>query len=328
MERGATNVELRYHYSQKKKPMSIRAKNILFRADSSSKIGTGHIMRDLVLAERFKDANIIFATQALPGNINSKIEEKGYAIELLDTNDIEALDSLIKKRNISKVVIDHYAIDYAFEEELKIRNAGLKIMVVADCYERHCCDILLNHNIYADADRYTDLVPRYCKLQCGSKYTLLREEFIKAKNIQKNRDRKRTVFIAMGGLDHSNINIDILEVLKSFENIRVILVTTTANKNIENLQKYCNNKQWIELHINSNKIASLMQRSDFSIVTPSVTLNEVYFMELPFIAIKTAENQNEMYEFLKNKYLVLSKFNKSKLKTQISKILKKIGEIK
>ena len=50
-------------------------KNILIRADSSSTIGTGHIMRDLVLAKQFPDAHIIFATQDLPGNINHKIQE-------------------------------------------------------------------------------------------------------------------------------------------------------------------------------------------------------------------------------------------------------------
>ena len=44
--------------------------NILFRADSSSTIGTGHIMRDLVLATQYKDANITFVTQNLDGNIN------------------------------------------------------------------------------------------------------------------------------------------------------------------------------------------------------------------------------------------------------------------
>lgn len=52
--------------------------NILFRADSSSTIGTGHIMRDLVLAQQYPEANITFATQDLNGNINHKIIETGY----------------------------------------------------------------------------------------------------------------------------------------------------------------------------------------------------------------------------------------------------------
>ena len=46
-----------------------KIKNILFRADSSSIIGTGHIMRDLVLASQYKKANITFATQELQGNL-------------------------------------------------------------------------------------------------------------------------------------------------------------------------------------------------------------------------------------------------------------------
>ncbi len=49
--------------------------NILIRADSSSYIGTGHIMRDLVLAKKFLKDQIIFATQDLEGNINHKIKE-------------------------------------------------------------------------------------------------------------------------------------------------------------------------------------------------------------------------------------------------------------
>jgi len=48
-------------------------KNILFRADSSSTIGMGHIMRDLVLAEQYSDSNIIFVIQEPNGNINHKI---------------------------------------------------------------------------------------------------------------------------------------------------------------------------------------------------------------------------------------------------------------
>jgi hypothetical protein len=40
-----------------------RIMNILFRTDSSSTIGTGHIMRDLVLAQQYPNDNIIFATQ-------------------------------------------------------------------------------------------------------------------------------------------------------------------------------------------------------------------------------------------------------------------------
>ena len=167
--------------------------NILFRADSSSTIGTGHVMRDLVLAEQFKDTNITFATQKLDGNINHKIEEKNYAIEILNSNDIQELDTLIKKLVIDMIIIDHYKIDYSFEKQLKIENPILKIMVLDDTYEKHYCDVLLNHNISADPKRYKGLIPEYCELRCGSKYTLLRDEFLNNEN--QNTTKRSKIFI-------------------------------------------------------------------------------------------------------------------------------------
>jgi spore coat polysaccharide biosynthesis predicted glycosyltransferase SpsG len=124
--------------------------NILFRADSSSTIGTGHIMRDLVLAKQYRDANIIFATQNLDGNINHKIVEDGYNIEILKSNEIEEIDILVKKYNIDMIIIDHYGIDWRYEKELKIKNPTLFFLILDDTYERHYCDILINHNISAD----------------------------------------------------------------------------------------------------------------------------------------------------------------------------------
>ncbi|HEX5710240.1 MAG TPA: UDP-2,4-diacetamido-2,4,6-trideoxy-beta-L-altropyranose hydrolase [Sulfuricurvum sp.] len=296
--------------------------NILFRADSSSTIGTGHIMRDLVLAQQFKDANIIFATQNLPGNINHTIEEKRYDIELLDSNDIEEVIELIKKHAITTIIIDHYGIDYNYEKALK-EKTGVEIFVLDDTYEQHYCDILLNHNIYADIQKYKGLVPEYCELRCGAKYTLLRDEFIKQKIKESStQSHQKNVFIAMGGADHSNINIEILKVLASFAHVHAHVVTTTANAHLEELKKYVPSKPNITLHINTDQIAKLMHASDLAIVTPSVTLNEIFYMKLPFIAIKTAENQKEMYQYLaKNDYLVLEKFDPMELNNKLEKLI-------
>ena len=277
-------------------------------------------MRDLVLAKKFSKDQIIFATQDLEGNINHKIKESNYNIEILNNNNFEELNKLIKKLNIDMIIIDHYEINYNFEKKLKEQNSKLKIFVFDDTYEKHYCDILLNHNIYADEKKYRNLVPKDCELKCGTNYTLLREEFLEAKKQKqtiKKENRLKTLFIAMGGTDHKNLNITILKNIKIVckKNIKVNLVTTTANRNLEKLKRYCKDKEWINLHINSKEVANLMNQSDFAIITPSVTANEAYFLNLPFIAIKTAKNQKQMYKFLKrNNYFILKKFNESGLK--------------
>jgi len=301
--------------------------NILIRADSSSTIGTGHIMRDLVLAKQYKKETIIFATQNLSGNSNDKIQKAGYPIKILQSNSIQELNIVIKKLSINMLIIDHYGIDYKYEKQLKKHNPKLKILSFDDTYEKHYCDILLNHNIYANSKNYKHLVPKKCELRCGSQYTLLRDEFIQEKKKRKQQLQSNSfvinIFIAMGGADTAQLNIPILKILSKFNHIKVNLVTTSSNKNLHLLKNYCKKKPWISLHINSNKIAKFMRKSDFGIITPSVTANELYFMKVPFLAIKTADNQKEMYKFLKNtKYLIMDNFNAVRFKVKAKYLIK------
>jgi len=283
-----------------------KSKNILFRADSSSSIGLGHIMRDLVLASHYKDSNVIFATQDLEGNINQQILDNGYSVSILKSNDKKELVKLIKTLQIDLLVIDHYDIDYKIEKYIK-KKTDIKILSLDDTYQKHFCDILLNHNLGANSKRYKKLIEKDCELRCGSQYTLLRDEFIQEK-------KKKVIFIAMGGSDSHNLNSKILKVFNKVSNIQINIVTTTANKNLKELEQFVKNKQYIKLHINSNKIAKLMRKSDLAIVTPSVILNEIYYMDIPFIAIKIEDNQLELFNYLKkNQFNVLSKFNSKKL---------------
>ncbi len=290
--------------------------NILFRADSSSIIGTGHIMRDLVLASQYPNANITFATMELNGNLNHKIIEAGYKIELLKTNDFDELYELIKKLYIDMIIIDHYGIDYEFEKKLKVSNSNLKIFVFDDLYEKHHCDILLNHNIYADENKYKELVPQGCELRCGAKYTLLRDEFIEEK--KKTDVAKEAIFIGMGGADSANLSQKILEVLTPLTNQKINVVTTSVNPHIDSLQAFVAKHPNVELHIDSHKIAHLMNQSLLAIATPSVILNELFYLDIRFIAIQTADNQKYMVEFLKkNKFDILESLEVSKFKALI-----------
>lgn len=282
-------------------------------------------MRDLVLASQYKDSIITFATQNLKGNINEKIIEAGYTIHNLESNDKKELTKLIKVLKIDLLVIDHYKIDCKIEKYIKKKTA-VKILALDDTYKKHHCDILLNHNLGADKKKYLKLIPKKCKLKCGSKYTLLRDEFHKQKKKNyKKKDIRTSIFVAMGGIDSKNLNIKILKVLLKFKNIKINLITTNANKNLKKLKKFTQNKETVNLHINSKNIAKIMRKSDFAIITPSVTANETYFMELPFIAIQTASNQKDIFNYLeKLNALILNKFNASQLTNKIKKMLKKL----
>lgn len=285
--------------------------NLLVRADSSSQIGLGHIMRDLVLAQHYPDAAITFACQELAGNI---IDTIPYPVHILSTNAPEELIEYIVAHEINVVVFDHYGIDAAYEKQIK-EQTGVTILILDDTYQAHHCDILFNPNIYAKSERYTSLVPKHCDIQCA--HPLIREEFKRAK--QKPKPQTDTIFVSMGGSDPTNLSMHVLHALPA--HVPINLVTTTSNTHLGTLRNYADEYPNIRLHVNASNIAELMHESALAIITPSSIAHEVMFMELPFIAIQSADNQSEFVAYMKREgFLVMESFEQAQFKALLEKL--------
>jgi len=157
---------------------------------------------------------------------------------------------------------------------------------------------LLNHNIYAKAENYKDLVPEFSELRCGEEYTLIRKDFkkLKIKSRPINIDNP-VIFVSLGGSDVNNISLSVLKILSDFRGVSVNLATTSSNKNIDELVKFSKQYQHLNICIDCN-VAELMNNSDFAIITPSVTTYEAMYLNLPFLAIKTADNQRYVSDYL------------------------------
>ncbi len=273
--------------------------NILIRADSSSTLGLGHIKRDLVLAQHYPSDHILFACQDLPGHIIASIP---YPVHILHSHDPEELITLITHQLIDLVIFDHYGIDEAYEKAIKDR-CNVTILSFDDTYQRHHCDILLNHNISADPQRYKGLVPDHCELRCGKAYTLIREEFKTEKGLKP--EKIYDLFIALGGTDPTNTTLTVLKTLDP--NNRVCVVTTSGNPHLQALQNYIKDHPSIVLHLDSHEVARLMNMSRCAIVTPSVMVHEVLYLNIPFVAIQTAPNQQDMADYLQKEGLIVMK---------------------
>ncbi|MBE0496354.1 MAG: UDP-2,4-diacetamido-2,4,6-trideoxy-beta-L-altropyranose hydrolase [Campylobacterales bacterium] len=262
--------------------------SILFRCDSSYALGLGHMMRCLVLAKEYPKEAVHFACRDLDGNINSQIP---YPLHVVPSNEPEEIIKLILALHVEMLIIDHYGINYEAERKIK-EKTGVKILVLDDTYEKHCCDIVRNPNLCADASRYEGLVPSHCELQCG--IPLIREEFYREKACA--REKITDIFLAMGGADTANLSIPILNALP--KTLHVSVLTTSANKNLATLQAFVKTTPNVTLHVNSEEVAKLLHQSRFAIISPSTLVHEVLFMDVPFLAIKTAPNQADMVAYL------------------------------
>jgi UDP-2,4-diacetamido-2,4,6-trideoxy-beta-L-altropyranose hydrolase len=272
-------------------------KRLLFRADSSAAIGHGHIMRDLVLAKRFSEYEIAFATRKLKGDINHKIPYKIYDLK---SDKIQELIELINTLHVSLLIIDHY--DIGIEDEMLIKKmTEAKILVLDDTYKPHICDILLNHNICAEPSRYATLVPKECELWCGSKFTLYREEFYKEAQITRSR---RGILIALGGTDPLNLSAKIAKDIDP--SIPLTVISTSSNQNLKALQHYANDRGNCKVVVDTKEMAKLLNSCEVAIVSASTISQEALMLHVNIIAVKTADNQEEMARYLRaEKYDVL-----------------------
>ena len=258
----------------------------LVRADSSSKIGHGHIRRDLLLAKKFN--NISFASLRLEGDI---FDEINYPKFSLTSGEIDELCELIKDNKFELLIIDHYG--FSFEDERAIKEkTGVKILSFDDTYEKHFADYIL----YAQKAKYEGLVEKSCEVFCGSEFLLVRDEFYE--EAQVKREKIYDYAIILGGTDISGLSAKISEKLL-LKGLKTAVITTSGNKNLSALKEISSKNENFSLFVDSKNVAKLMNEAKMLIITASSLVNEAYVLGAKFKAICVADNQTEIFAWLK-----------------------------
>lgn len=302
--------------------------NFVFRVDSSYKIGSGHLMRCLVLANSLSKAGhqISFICRNHEGDISKSLIKSKFKLNLLDNNNLEpsydntnswlgvsqeqdALQTInyLKDSVCDWLIVDHYCIDKLWQKRL--RKYTNKILVIDDLANRaHDCDILVDSNyVKGYKTRYQDILNKSCLELLGPNYCFIAEEF---KN-HKLRSPKRTgevkkVLIYFGGVDQFNLTRKCIEAFSTnkLENIKLEVVVGAMNKDYENLKSIASKKKSIILHRSLPTLSKLMSSVDLSIGAGGVTTWERLFLGLPSIIIAIADNQIAGAEELsKNKFV-------------------------
>ncbi len=212
---------------------------IVFRADASLQIGTGHVVRCLTLAKalRASGAECTFLTRALDGHLADRIKAEGFACDLLPAPDGTAelptdpphafwagvpwqtdaaeCAAILQGRSVDWLVMDHYAFDHRWQSVL--RPCVSQIMVWDDLADRkHDCDLLLDQNLGTSAQDYDGLVPDTAHLLIGPKYAQLRGEFASQRAealVSRSNRRLQKILIAMGGVDQHDATGRLLDAL-------------------------------------------------------------------------------------------------------------------
>lgn len=305
---------------------------VLIRVDASAVIGSGHVMRCLNLADRFRSAEIsvVFACRNYPNNMIQLVRDRGYGcLQLEFANQDEYIsqkisddytkwlwvsqeqdaDDTIKVLVENKVkpdllVVDHYGLGVEWEKFLRLFVR--KIMVIDDIAREHECDYLLDQNYYTDVNqRYLDKVPSHCKLFLGPEYFLFSEQMLEqAKHVRKRTELKK-IFVFFGGADPKNYTLQVLQLAPIFLQLEFHVVVGVNNPNYLEVAQFCKQQDNCILHYNIDYMPRLINECDLGICAGGVNTWERILLRLPSIVYAVAENQVEICSVLNQIGLII-----------------------
>lgn len=210
---------------------------------------------------------------------------------------------------VDLLVVDHYSLDKQYEYQC--RKWARKILVLDDLADReHDCDILLDQTFGREANDYQLLTPSNCKILAGTKYALLREQFVDYVPVSLKRRANsssgiKRVLVSLGTMNIFNITTKALQALELHQEsalqIYVILGAKASFLNEVKTQIKAINAAGfhkVELHINVENMAEMMANADIAIGAGGTTSWERCALGLPTINIMLANNQQKISQEL------------------------------
>lgn len=295
---------------------------VAIRADASHRIGSGHIIRCVTLAERLRSrgAAIAFVCRELPGHYCGWLEDRGFAVARLPARpdfvdpeaaqdeyaamlgaslqgEIEQSDAaLAGLGKIDWLVVDHYGLVSPWYDVMRPRVG--RIMAIDDLANRSLdVELLLDQNFQTRPHRYLARVPASCVQLLGPSFALLRPDFRAAREGLKPRDGVvRRILIFLGGSDPENQTARVLDACKEAltPEVEVHVVVGQATPNRADLERRCAAMPRALLHVQAANMAELMSQADLMVGAAGSTTWERCCVGLPGILVSIAANQRDI----------------------------------
>lgn len=297
------------------------SKRVLFRVDSGSQLGIGHVRRCASLANALNEIGFecVFVCLDLPQNISDYLKARGFLVYFItgyakefgwtvcESDQHLGLGEKIFKQAdwlaTSKItdvfkpdllVVDHYFLDKTWEEKFKKR--GITIVAIDDLANRpHDCDIIIDQNYFgSQVDlRYESLVPNDCIKLLGPSHAIIEKEYSELSKSKKVNNDVKKVLISLGGSDPTNATSLVLELLleSQMAHLNFDVVLGPSNVFHKEIEKQTYHVPNVKIHRAPDSLLKLMSESDVVIGAGGSSIWERMTLGIPSLVIGIAENQ-------------------------------------
>ena len=280
---------------------------LVIRADATVQIGTGHLMRCLALSQAWQldGGQSIFVMASEAPACEARLQSEGMEIVHLsncpgsDADAIQTADYACHM-NASWVVLDgdHFGATY----QRIMKESKLRLLVIDDNghAEHYYADIVLNQNLHGREGMYVNKEP-YTELLLGTRYVLLRQEFLRRREEKKAPKVANKLLVTLGGSDPNNVTLKVIRALQQGEicDMEITVIVGGSNPHLQELQSAIRDSRLtIRLESNVTNMSALMAWADMAISSASCTSLELAFMGVPTLLLELAPNQHYAAEGL------------------------------
>jgi len=264
---------------------------LLIRADGNHRIGTGHIMRCLSLADAFRDIGQDVVFVAADSCTEDIIKRQGYECEVLLTEYDHLEDELpillpkLQKYRPYCVMLDSYFVTVNYMTAIR-REAPLVYIDDQNTFD-YPADVVINYMLYADQLTY----PQNKRYLLGPQYALLRKEF---QGIPPRTELGpvRDVLISAGGADPEHVTLECVKyLLEHKSDVTYHVILGAMNRDAATIERLAEGQEQIVLHKQVSDMRFLMLRCDAAISAAGTTLFELCACGLPTVSYVLADNQ-------------------------------------
>lgn len=260
---------------------------LIIRVDASTKMGTGHLMRCLALAQAWKKVGgkATFITACQSEGLLERLQEEGFSSHLLgrsypDPSDRDCTKDILASHPNAWVVLDGYHFDEVYQQWLK--EAGHRLLVIDDMghLKHYYADIVLNQNLHVEQLHYS--CEPYTRLLLGTHYVLLRREFLDWRGWKREIPKvARRVLVTLGGSDPENHTLKVIRALQEvgIPDLEATVVIGASNPHASVLGQAAKQSCIpIRLVRDAKNMPELIAQADVAVIAGGVTLWELLFM--------------------------------------------------
>ena len=302
---------------------------LIVRVDADGRMGTGHVMRCLALAEAWAadGGAVVFLSRCESESLRRRIADAGHRfVEVSraypEPGDLARTLEFAQSCPGAPVVVDGYHFNEEYHRGLK--TGGLRVMVVDDYapLKQYHADWILNQNLGAENIAYPCVEDTLLLL--GTKYVLLRGEFTsrlgEGRGSDAGRDSShpvrmtndvslntnnvilseakdlstRHVLVTLGGADPDNVTTRVIEALARLDRdaLEVRVVVGGGCVHYEAVGKaVANAGPRFHLLRDVARMSDWMAWADLAVTAGGTTCWELAFMGVPMVVLILADNQ-------------------------------------